>query len=146
GGDPVSLERLRARPGIELVVAAELSRAVAQRLAPPVVVMDEEFVSFADASFDLIVALPVLHWVNDLPGALLQLRRTLVPDGLFLAALPGGDSLFELRRALMEAETAATGGLSPRISPMVGVRDAGGLLQRAGFTLPVVDADRLTIA
>jgi NADH dehydrogenase [ubiquinone] 1 alpha subcomplex assembly factor 5 len=110
------------------------------------VVADEEFLPFASGGFDLILAAAGLHWVNDLPGALVQLRQALVADGFFLAALPGGDSLFELRRALMEAETALQGGVSPRISPMVGVRDAGSLLQRAGFALPVVDTDRLTVS
>ena len=146
GGTPDLAARLRDRAGVELVVAADPAAAVARSLNCPAVVADEEFVPFRAGAFDLIVAPPGLHWVNDLPGALLQLRRILEPDGLFLAALPGGDTLFELRRALMEAETAALGGLSPRISPMVGVRDAGALLQRAGFTLPVVDTDRLTIA
>ena len=146
GGTPHVADRLRQRAGVELVVAADPAASMARRLGGPAVVADEELVPFRDDAFDLIVAPPGLHWVNDLPGALLQLRRTLEPDGLFLAALPGGDTLFELRRALMEAETAALGGLSPRISPMVGVRDAGSLLQRAGFTLPVVDTDRLTIA
>jgi NADH dehydrogenase [ubiquinone] 1 alpha subcomplex assembly factor 5 len=146
GGTPDIADRLRRRVGVELVVAADPSAGIAGRLGSPAVAADEEFVPFRDGAFDLIVAPPGLHWVNDLPGALLQLRRTLEPDGLFLGALPGGDTLFELRRALMEAEVAALGGLSPRISPMVGVRDAGSLLQRAGFTLPVVDTDRLTIA
>ena len=106
---------------------------------------DEELLPFADGSFDLAVSNLSLHWVNDLPGALLQLRRALKPDGLFIGAMLGGDTLFELRRCLMEAELDLTGGVSARISPFAEVRDAGGLLQRAGFSLPVVDSDTLTV-
>jgi NADH dehydrogenase [ubiquinone] 1 alpha subcomplex assembly factor 5 len=86
-----------------------------------------------------------LHWVNDLPGALLQLRRALKPDGLLLAALFGGETLVELRESLLQAELDITGGASPRVSPVVDVRDAGMLLQRAGFVLPVIDTDTLTV-
>jgi len=87
----------------------------------------------------------VLHWTNDLPGALLQIRRTLRPDGLFLAAMLGEGTLAELRDCLMAAEIETTGGVSPRVSPFADVRDLGGLLQRAGFTLPVVDRDRIVV-
>jgi SAM-dependent methyltransferase len=100
---------------------------------------------FADASFDLVVSGLSLHWVNDLPGALIQVRRALRPDGLFLAALLGGDTLIELRQALVEAETEVEGGASPRVSPFLDVREAGALLQRAGFSLPVVDLDTITV-
>jgi SAM-dependent methyltransferase len=106
---------------------------------------DEELLPFADSSFDLAVSNLSLHWVNDLPGALLQLRRALKPDGLFIGAMLGGETLFELRRCLMEAELDLTGGVTARISPFAEVRDAGGLLQRAGFTLPVVDSDTITV-
>jgi SAM-dependent methyltransferase len=106
---------------------------------------DEELLPFADHSFDLAISNLSLHWVNDLPGALLQLRRALKPDGMFIGAMLGGETLFELRRCLMEAEMDLTGGISARISPFAEVKDAGGLLQRAGFSLPVVDSDTLTV-
>ena len=108
------------------------------------VAADEEFLPFADGAFDLIVSVLSLHWVNDLPGALLQINRCLKPDGLFLGALLGGGTLAELRRALTEAELALEGGASPRVSPFVDVRDAGALLQRAGFALPVADTATIT--
>ncbi len=100
---------------------------------------------FADASLDLVVSALALQFVNDLPGTLIQIRRALKPDGLFLAALIGGDTLTELREAFAEAETEIDGGVSPRVAPFADVRGLGALLQRAGFALPVVDADRLTV-
>ena len=109
------------------------------------VVADEETPPFAPGSFDLIVSGMSLQWVNDLPGALAQARRMLAPDGLFLACLAGGASLVELRAALAQAEEEITGGASPRVSPFVDVRDMGGLLQRAGFALPVADVDSFTL-
>jgi SAM-dependent methyltransferase len=109
------------------------------------VVADEEALPFAPQSFDLVVCGMALQWVNDLPGVLAQVRRMLAPDGLFLACLPGGTSLVELRVALAQAEEEITGGASPRVSPFVDVRDMGGLLQRAGFALPVADVDSFTL-
>jgi SAM-dependent methyltransferase len=105
----------------------------------------EEALPFAEASFDLIVSALALHWTNDLPGTLIQIRRVLKPDGLFLAVLLGGETLTELRQCLAEAETEIEGGLSPRLSPFIEVRTMGSLLQRAGFALPVTDIDRLTV-
>lgn len=140
---------LRQRPGMAFVAACDLSprfAARAQTHGLPAVACDEEALPFAPGSFDLVVSVLDLHWVNDLPGALIQARRLLRPDGLFLGAILGGETLFELRRSLMEAEMGLRGGLSPRVSPMAEVRDAGGLLQRAGFALPVVDSDTLTVA
>ena len=109
------------------------------------VACDEEFLPFAAESFDLVASCLSLHWTNDLPGALIQIRRALRPDGLFLAAMLGGDTLVELRGALLEAEAATAGGTSPRTSPVAGVQDAAALMQRAGFALPVVDADTITV-
>ena len=111
----------------------------------PDVVVDDEILPLADASLDLIVSALSLHWVNDLPGALIQIRRALKPDGLFLGALAGGDTLWELRDALLSAEVELTGGASPRVSPFADTREMGGLMQRAGFALPVADQDRLTV-
>jgi SAM-dependent methyltransferase len=95
--------------------------------------------------FDLAVSLYSLQWINDLPGALVQIRRGLKPDGLFLGALLGGGTLTELREAFAHAESATRGGISPRVAPFADVRDLGGLLQRAGFALPVSDVERLTV-
>src|SRR5271165_323598 len=109
------------------------------------VAADEEALPFRDASLDLIVSALSLHFVNDLPGTLLQVRRALKPDGLFLAALAGGDTLIELRQSFAAAEAEIEDGISPRVIPFVDVRAAGALLQRAGFALPVTDLDRITV-
>ena len=109
------------------------------------VVSDEEALPFAGESFDLIVSGLSLQHVNDLPGLLAQARRCLKPDGLFLAALIGGQTLSELRVALAQAEVEVSGGASPRVAPFADVRDLGGLLQRAGFALPVADTDVLSV-
>jgi SAM-dependent methyltransferase len=109
------------------------------------VVADEEALPFAEGSLDLVVSALALQFVNDLPGTLIQIRRALKPDGLLLAALLGGDTLIELREAFAEAEAEIEGGVSPRVAPFADVRALGGLLQRAGFALPVVDSDRLTV-
>jgi len=106
---------------------------------------DEEFLPFVDHSFDLVLSCLALHRVNDLPGTLVQIRRTLRPDGLFLGCFFGGGTLGEMRAAWTEAEISEEGGASPRISPFVDIRDAGILLQRAGFALPVVDSDTLIV-
>lgn len=109
-------------------------------------VADEERLPFKPASFELVVSNLSLHWTNDLPGALIQIRHCLKPDGLFLGALLGGETLKELRSALMQAEIEVEGGASPRLSPLADLRDAGALLQRAGFALPVADVDRITVS
>jgi SAM-dependent methyltransferase len=109
------------------------------------VVSDEEALPFADTALDLVVSVLALQFVNDLPGTLIQIRRSLKPDGLFIAALIGGESLAELRTAFADAESEIEGGLSPRVAPFADVRELGALLQRAGFALPVVDSERLTV-
>jgi SAM-dependent methyltransferase len=109
------------------------------------VAADEEALPFADGSLDLVVSALALQFVNDLPGTLIQIRRALKPDGLLLAALIGGDSLTELREAFAQAESEVEGGVSPRVAPFANLRALGVLLQRAGFALPVVDSDRLTV-
>jgi SAM-dependent methyltransferase len=109
------------------------------------VVADEEALPFADNTLDLVVSGLSLQAVNDLPGALAQVRRALKPDGLFLAALLGGDTLAELRQSFAMAESELDGGVSPRVAPFPDLRDLGSLLQRAGFTLPVTDVDRITV-
>ena len=109
------------------------------------VVADEELLPFAEQSLDLVVAPLSLQLVNDLPGTLIQIRRILKPDGLFLAAIAGGDTLTELRQATMAAEIERTGGASPRVAPFADIRSLGALMQRAGFALPVVDRDLVTV-
>jgi SAM-dependent methyltransferase len=108
------------------------------------VAADEEALPFADGSLDLVVSALSLQFVNDLPGTLIQIRRALKPDGLLLAALVGGETLRELRQAFAAAEAEIAHGISPRVAPFADVRELGGLLQRAGFALPVTDADRIT--
>jgi len=110
------------------------------------VAADEEFLPFAAASFDLVVSAMALHWVNDLPGCLIQIRRILKPDGLFLGAFPGGTTLSDLRAALLDAEAELEGGAGPRVSPFADVRDGGDLLQRAGFALPVATSETLNVS
>src|ERR1700691_3891306 len=109
------------------------------------VATDEEALPFADATLDLVVSALTLQFVNDLPGAFVQIRRALKPDGLFLAALLGGETLTELRQAFALAESEVEGGASPRVAPFADLRELGSLLQRAGFALPVTDADRFTV-
>jgi SAM-dependent methyltransferase len=110
-----------------------------------IVAADEEALPFRDASLDIVVSALALHTVNDLPGTLAQIRRALKPDGLFLAALFGGDTLTELRQAFAQAESEREDGISPRVAPFADLRDLGALLQRAGFALPVADVDRITV-
>jgi NADH dehydrogenase [ubiquinone] 1 alpha subcomplex assembly factor 5 len=131
---------------IERLYAMDRSPELAGRLPVSAVAADEEALPFASESLDLVVSSLALHWVNDLPGALIQVRRALRPDGLFLAAMFGGETLWELREVLMEAELAVSGGVSARVSPMADLRDAAGLLQRAGFALPVADRDPLSVS
>lgn len=111
----------------------------------PAIAADEEALPFADGALDLAVSALSLHHVNDLPGVLVQIRRALKPDGLFLAALLGGDTLTELRQAFTQAEAEIEGGASPRVAPFADLRALGALLQRAGFALPVTDVDRVTV-
>jgi SAM-dependent methyltransferase len=136
---------LGARGGVEWLVSVDPAAAFVRRAPVPKIVADADLLPFADRSFDLVLSSLMLHWTNDLPGSLIQLRRILRPDGLLLASLWGGATLSELRSVLMEAELAEEGGAGPRVSPFADVRDLGGLLQRAGFALPVVDTDTLEV-
>jgi SAM-dependent methyltransferase len=104
-----------------------------------------ETLPIAPKSLDLVASTLSLHWANDLPGLMVQIREALKPDGLFLACLFGGGTLNELRTALIEAESSLTGGVSPRISPLPGLQDMAGLMQRTGFALPVVDKEPVTV-
>lgn len=127
------------------IVSADASAPMIRQASGLAVCANEEALPFAEGRFDLALSAFALHRVNDLPGTLVQLRRCLKPDGLLLANFPGGNTLHELRSAFAEAETSLYGGLHPRISPFVEVRDAGGLLQRAGFALPVVDSETVIV-
>jgi SAM-dependent methyltransferase len=137
---------LAARSSSICVVAAEPS--ISFDVAAPArrVCADPELIPFGDATFDLIVSCLILHWCADLPGALIQLRRALKPDGLFLAAMLGGSTLVELRTALFEAELTEDGGVSPRVSPTAELGDAAALLQRAGFAMPVADSEIISVS
>ena len=106
---------------------------------------DEEFLPHSPQSFDFIASNLGLHWVNDVPGALAQIRATLKPEGLFIASLIGEQSLRELRACLLDAELSVTGGISPRLSPTIDLLSASALMQRAGFTLPVADKETVTL-
>lgn len=170
--DRAALARNRARAlarGAELFLHEDAAAEVEERLgevnkrftAPAVVtafphpwaeilpeariVEDDEVLALQEAAHDLVIHALSLHWANDPVGQLIQCRRALRPDGLFLCVLFGGQTLSELRAALAEAESRLSGGLSPRILPMAEIRDLGALLQRAGFALPVADAVRRTV-
>jgi NADH dehydrogenase [ubiquinone] 1 alpha subcomplex assembly factor 5 len=137
--------RLRELPGARTVVSADHSWRLLAQCPPPRVLADEELLPFRDGAFDLVASALALHLVNDLPGSLVQIRRVLKPDGLFLGAVLGGQTLQELRGAFLEAEEELEGGASPRVAPFADTRDYGGLLQRAGFALPVTDSDVVTV-
>jgi SAM-dependent methyltransferase len=138
-GDAVRIALYRLGT-VAMTVGADV---VARR--KPFVIADEEALPFRDASLDLVVSGLALHFANDLPGVLAQIRRALKPDGLFLAALLGGETLIELRQAFAEAESEIESGASPRVAPFADLRQLGALLQRAGFALPVTDVERMTV-
>jgi len=127
---------------IGLLIPASEARG---RLREAPLIADAERLPFAEASLGLIVSRLALHWVNDLVGALIQVRRALRPDGLFLGALLGGATLSELRQSLMAAEAELRGGAGPRVSPFLDAADGASLLQRAGFALPVADTDMVRV-
>jgi len=137
---------LETRRGTVRAIAAEPATGFLAGAPGLRVAADPELAPFGDGSFDLIASSLALHWAADLPGALVQLRRALKPDGLLLAAMLGGQTLVELRTVLFEAELAAEGGVSPRISPAIELADVAALLQRAGFTLPVADSETITVS
>lgn len=136
-------KQLLGQNGIRQIINLERSPALAK--ISNAIIAEEELLPFHGPVFDLIVSNLALHWVNDLPGALIQAKAALKPDGLFLASMTGGDTLMELRQCLMEAEMELTGGLSSHLSPLTTIKDAGSLLQRAGFALPVIDRETITV-
>ena len=140
---PLLAQALAVRPDRHVTRAAPRPEPVATPIET--LVCDAETLPFAPASFDLAVSALALQWVNDLPGTLIQIRRALAPDGLFLACMAGGQTLTELRGALAAAEEEILGGASPRVAPFADSRDLGALLQRAGFALPVTDSETVTV-
>lgn len=129
---------------IGVLIEGDLSEAF--NGAQPRLVMDEEQLPFGDDSLNLVVSTLALHTANDLPGVLVQIRRALKPDGLFVASLFGGETLKELRGCLMEAELEVRGGYGPRIAPFAEGPDLIDLLRRTGFNMPVVDSDRVVVS
>jgi len=129
----------------KFVISQDLSQGFLQKARGNRLQADEELLPFRQQSLDLVISNLSLHWVNDLPGCLAQIKQALKPDGLFFGSIIGGESLTELRRCMIEAEMTLRGGASPRVSPFLDVRDGGSLLQRAGFALPVVETDRITV-
>jgi len=130
---------------VGFLIETDLSRRLLGTRNGPRLVADEERLPFAEQSVDLVVSTLALHWVNDMPGAMIQIRRALRPDGLFLGAIFGGATLTELRQSLVAAESETREGAGLRVSPFADAFDVAGLLQRAGFALPVADVDRVTV-
>ena len=139
------LEASDAAAKIDHLIQTDLSGVMLERAAGPRLVADEERLPFAPESLDLVVSSLALHWVNDLVGTLIQIRRALKPDGLMMISLLGGATLTELRRGLLTAELEVRGGAGPRVSPFIDAADGADLLRRAGFALPVVDTDCVTV-
>jgi NADH dehydrogenase [ubiquinone] 1 alpha subcomplex assembly factor 5 len=144
--DGVMTRTLKGRGGIETLIQMDAVPGFARGAPGLRLVGEAEALPFGKASFDLILSVLDLHGANDLPGALLQLREALKPDGLLLASLFAGETLTELRRAWMEAELAEEGGAGVRVAPFADPRDLGSLLQRAGFVLPVIDSDAIDVS
>jgi len=141
---PLLAERLSANAAIGTVLRLDrLAEAIGDRQAG--IAGDPELLPFRAESLDLVASALALQWIEDLPGTLAQIRHALKPDGLFIANLIGGETLRELRESFAFAEAELTGGASPRVAPFAELRDLGALLQRAGFALPVIDQDRLTV-
>lgn len=134
------------RPGTCTLIRCDITPSTLRNGAGARVVADEEWLPFAENSIDAVVSVFSLHWVNDLPGSLSQIHRVLKPDGLFLAVVPGAETLRELRQVLAETEAAQKGSLTARIAPFIDVREGGALLQRAGFSLPVASSELLTVS
>ena len=139
-------ELIAARPGTTRYIQCDIAPEMLQQTSGIRVAVDEELLPFAENSVDAVVSVGSLHWVNDLPGSLAQIQRILKPDGLFIAVLPGTETLRELRQVCSETDAARYGGITPRVSPFIDIRDAGALLQRAGFALPVADSEMLQVS
>jgi SAM-dependent methyltransferase len=145
GAFAAALAQSDAKARVGALIETDLSRRMLSGREGMRIQADEERLPFADQSVDLIVSTLALHWTNDLVGALIQIRNALKPDGLFLGAILGGSTLTELRQCLVQAESEVSHGAGLRISPFADVLDAAGLLQRAGFALPVADTDKVDV-
>ena len=146
--DGTLARQLAAHEKTDTVLALDRAPGMAALASSPAVtafVGNEETLPLAEGRFDLAASVLSLHWANDLPGALIQIRRALKPDGLFLGALFGAGTLSELRTTLLEAESDVRGGAAARMSPLPGLQDMAALMQRTGFALPVCDVDRITV-
>ncbi len=146
-GGALSSELIAAGKAEQMVAAdtAPAFLAAAAKRGLPIMAGDEASLPIEPGRFDLVISMLTLHWANDLPGALARIRMMLAPDGFFLGALFGAGTLRELRHALTQAETEIAGGISPRLSPLPGLKDLAELLQRGGFQLPVADRDTVTV-
>jgi SAM-dependent methyltransferase len=145
GAFAAALAQSDAKQQVGALIETDLSgRMLAGRIGMRVQV-DEERLPFKDEGLDLVVSTLALHWTTDLVGALIQIRNALKPDGLFIGAVLGGSTLTELRQCLVQAEAELSNGAGLRVSPFADVLDAAGLLQRAGFALPVADTDKVTV-
>jgi SAM-dependent methyltransferase len=138
--------KLAGYQGIGSLLQCDISEQMVYRASGLRIVVDEEFLPIGSEALDLVISCLSLHWVNDLPGVLIQVQRVLKKDGLLLAAFLGGDTLKELRQSLYLAESEISGGAGPRVSPFANIKDGGALLQRAGFALPVADVDKITVS
>lgn len=137
---------LKIRYPNALSVHTDLSLPMLSSVEGLRVVVDEECLPFGPERFDLIISCLNLHWVNDLPGTFVQIQRCLTPTGIFLASMPGTQTLQELRTLLLQTELSLKGGAAPRISPFIDTKTAGILLQRAGFQMPVADSETITLS
>lgn len=130
---------------IAYLIEGDISSRMLARCTGPAVQYHPEWLPFAHGRLDVVLSALSLHWVNDLPGALAQIRRALQDEGLFMAVLPGANTLIELRHSLAHAQSTLMAGASPQIAPAIDIRDGGNLLQRAGFVLPTADSETLTV-
>lgn len=142
-------KEIRSRPLISSrvgsIISSDISHNFSLKIKELSLCADEELLPFKPFSFDAVVSSLSLHWVNDLPGTLVQIKNALKPDGLFISQMFGGKTLHELRSCLIEAETEIRGGAAMRVSPFADVQDMSSLLQRAGFTMPVADTETVTV-
>jgi SAM-dependent methyltransferase len=144
GATGITARKLMQTGKVDAITRIETTAAFAAG-GETIEVASLEQLPLSESSVNLVVSPLSLHLTNDTPGALIQIKRALKPDGLFLAAIPGSGTLAELRDVLLSTEAELTGGASPRVIPFADVRDIGGLLQRAGFALPVIDAETYTV-